>query len=84
MNDPNKKVTVKISKRLTSTQSTGSREQFDCINDAAAALMHAKSLITTGHNSKNYSAWFAGQVAAKNASTHQPVQTKAGLLINGV
>ncbi len=29
----------------------------------------------------DYSAWFAGQVAAKKVSIHQPVQAKAGLLV---
>ena len=40
----------------------------------------------TTHNSKStpfkagdYSAWFAGQVAAKNVSLHRPLQTKFGL-----
>jgi hypothetical protein len=61
MTDPNKKVAVKITKRLSSSPITGARAQIDGINDAAAALMHTRSLITTVHKGKNYSAWFAGQ-----------------------
>jgi hypothetical protein len=83
MNDPTKKVAIKITKRPSSTQSKGAKAKFEYINDAidaTAALMNAKSLVTTGHKSKNYSAWFAGQVATK---THQPTnQCNQGRLVD--